>query len=90
MSATAQCPHGRVHFHHDVTHMTDNNVVMLELTARCEDCEQPLAFLGEFPVGVSFERATLSIDRLTLSLPMITPGERPRISIDAVIGRVSS
>lgn len=49
-----------------------------EIKIQCRECGQPFEFFG-FPMGMSFYRATVSINGQELRVPLVIPGTVPPV-----------
>lgn len=69
------CSHDEFTAQVSVSRLHDIGRFMADVSVWCRDCGLPFSFTG-LPLGISLDRATLSIDATELRLPL-EPGPRP-------------
>ncbi|MER9665501.1 hypothetical protein [Mesorhizobium sp. M0130] len=91
MSGSAQCPHVDFQFEVKVARFDDDTIKQADITGRCINCDKPLVFFCDLPMGVSWTHPTLSTDAQELRLPVVVLGDevdeakpRPSFSVREV------
>lgn len=85
MSGSAQCPHLEFAFQIRVDRFEDDTIKQAEIRGKCLNCDRPIVFRCDLPMGVSWTRPALSTDAQELRLPIVVEGDevdesKPRAS----------
>lgn len=68
------CEHANFAANVNCIRFEDKQGYMAEVTIQCQDCGVPFRFLG-LPPGIDFGSPTVSVDALTVHLPIAPQGE---------------
>lgn len=75
MSGSSQCPHLDFSFQINVARFEDDTIKQADITGKCMNCDQPIVFRCDLPMGVSWTHPTLSSDAQELRLPVVVLGD---------------
>lgn len=78
----AHCEHHAFAVIARVNHMEDTGNIVAEIQIRCTDCDESFRFLGVTDAGLLWDRPSVSMDELTLNVP-IEPQGQVRLRQDA-------
>ncbi len=74
------CTHNNFFVQANIAKVTDTEeieAIVAEITIKCEDCDTQFQFL-ELPLGLAYDRPTMSVDGLEARLPITPMGIIPK------------